>query len=66
MTALQSQVKLNRINQQETIDYTGVPLALVKRPKWDTHAKQLTMVVPMVVHCTWSHENELIATPLHG
>ena len=33
MTALQSQVKLDEIILHETIDYTKVPLALVKRLK---------------------------------
>jgi hypothetical protein len=55
MTALQSHIKLDEINLYEIIDYTKVPLALVKRLKWDTHARQLTMDMPMLVHHTWSH-----------
>ena len=31
MTALQFQVKLNEINEHETMEHTKVPLALVRR-----------------------------------
>ena len=45
----------NVINQRKIIDYSKVPLASVKRHKWDTIARLLTMVVPMILHRTWSN-----------
>ena len=49
------QVSLNMINEGKIIDYSKVPLALVKRQIWDTIARLLTMAVPMLVHRTWSN-----------
>ena len=46
---------VREINQYKTIDNSKVPLALVKRQKWVTHARQLTMIVSMFVHRTWSN-----------
>ena len=49
-----SKLHKKRFNQWKTIDYSKVPVALVARLKWDTIARLLTMVVPMILHRTWS------------
>lgn len=55
MIALQFQVILKVINQYETMEWTKTPLTLVeKRLKWDTYARPLMVVVPMLVYRTWA------------
>ena len=49
------QVPLNMINQGKIMVYSKVPVALVKRLKWDTNASLLTTAVPMLLHRTWSN-----------
>jgi hypothetical protein len=55
ITALHIQVTLNEINEWKFVDYAEVPLTLVKRQKWVTHARLLSIDVPMLAHCTWSN-----------
>ena len=60
LTAFPFEVTSKGFNEHKTIDYTKVPLALVTRFKWDSNARLLPMVAPMLVHRTWSIQIELI------
>ena len=48
MTTLHLQISLDDINKWKTIDQSEMPLASVKRQKWATFARILTMLGPML------------------
>ena len=47
------QVTFKMIDQYEALEWTQVPLAMVKEtPKWDAYARLLKVIVLMLVHNT--------------